>query len=233
MFLGSFDLARIVGSPLGMAAQVSPAAKAAQMSPANQVFGAVTGELDERLAPLISSEITQPRLPRALSNASGIDFNNPVQGAAQGAVSGGILENKLGLEFLKNIFDRGNLESPPMPQQRVIQNAPMQQFNNPYEMTPGNQPDVRLEGLLGGVPAPSFPGQISDGERNFIVQQQMQGRLANEGLKAFPGAISDQERLRIMQPMQPMQPISGQISDQERLRIMQMQPQPMGLLGRY
>tara|TARA_R110002051_G_scaffold102962_2_gene174593 strand:+ start:90 stop:773 length:684 start_codon:yes stop_codon:yes gene_type:complete len=227
MFLGSFDLARIVGSPLGMAAQVSPAAKAAQMSPANQVFGAVTG------GDAIQNALSSLPAQQALSSSPGIDFNNPVRGAAQGAVSGGILENKLGLEFLKNIFDRGNLESPPMPQQRVIQNAPMQQFNNPYEMTPGNQPDVRLEGLLGGVPAPSFPGQISDGERNFIVQQQMQGRLANEGLKAFPGAISDQERLRIMQPMQPMQPISGQISDQERLRIMQMQPQPMGLLGRY
>ena len=127
MFLGSFDLARIVGSPLGMAAQVSPAAKAAQMSPANQVFGAVTG------GDAIQNALSSLPAQQALSSSPGIDFNNPVRGAAQGAVGGGILENKLGLEFLKNIFDRGNLESPPMPQQRVIQNAPMQQFNNPYE----------------------------------------------------------------------------------------------------
>ena len=182
MFLGSFDLARIVGSPLGMAAQVSPAAQAAQMSPANQVFGAVTGELDERLAPLVSSVITQPRLPRALSSLPDIDFNSPVQGVTQGSVGGGILENRLGLEFLKNIFDRGNLESPQMPQQRVIQNAPMQQFNNPYEMTPGNKADVRLEGLLGGMQPPMQP------------------------MQPISGQISDQERLRIMQP-QPMQPM--------------------------
>ena len=179
MFLGSFDLARIVGSPLGMAAQVSPAAQAAQMSPANQVFGAVTG------GDAIQNALSSLPAQQALSSSPGIDFNNPVQGVAQGAVSGGILENKLGLEFLKNIFDRGNLESPPMPQQRVIQNAPMQQFNNPYEITPRNQPDVRLEGLLGGGPAPSFPGAISDGELNFIVQQ---------------------DKLR-QQPMQPMQPM--------------------------
>ena len=176
MFLGSFDLARyrLCFHSLNF--------QAAQMSPANQVFGAVTGELDERLAPLVSSKITQPRLPRALSSLPDIDFNSPVQGVTQGSVGGGILENRLGLEFLKNIFDRGNLESPQMPQQRVIQNAPMQQFNNPYEMTPRNQPDVRLEGLLGGMQPPMQP------------------------MQPISGQISDQERLRIMQP-QPMQPM--------------------------
>ena len=198
MFLGSFDLSNIVGSPLGMAAQVSPAAKAAQMSPANQVFGAVTG------GDAIQNALSSLPAQQALSSLPDIDFNSPVQGVNQGSVGGGILENRLGLEFLKNIFDRGNLQSPPTPEQRVIQNAPMQQFNNPA--------NVRPTGLLGGVPAPSFPGAISDGELNFIVQQ-------------------DKLRQQQMQPMQPRFP--GQISDQERLRIMQMQPQPMGLLGRY
>ena len=203
MFLGSFDLSNIVGSPLGMAAQVSPAAKAAQMSPANQVFGAVKG------GDAIQNALSSLPAQQALSSLPDIDFNNPVQGVTQGSVGGGILENRLGLEFLKNIFDRGNLESPPTPEQRVIQNAPMQQFNNPA--------NVRLTGLLGGVPAPSFPGAISDQERNLIVQQQMQRRLANEGLKAFPGAISDQERINMMKMQQGSMPSM----------------QPMGLLGRY